>query len=127
MTTGPEREKTWRALRPERLNVFLEAALKPRDAIGVEELTCGSPVQQSCHRTEIGLASLSRVSRADLLDSCSNPCSFGPVPEPGPGAELHSFLGTLNIRHKSLVDWYLHDFVAGNLEKRGSVINGWGL
>lgn len=119
MTTVPKREKEWRALGPQRLDVFGQSAFKTCDAIGVEELTGSSSVQQSRRRTEVGLASLSRVSSTNPFDSCSNAPSLGSVPEPGAGAELHSFLGTLNIRHKSLLDRYLEDFVAGKPREEG--------
>ena len=89
-----------------------EAALNSCDTIGMKKFACGSPVQDSRRGTQRSLASLSRVSLTHLLDGGSNPSACGPVPEPGPGAELHSFLRTLNIRHKSLLDRYLHDFVA---------------
>lgn len=119
MTKLPQRERKWRALGSQRLNVFGQSALESRNTIGVEELTCCSPVEESCRRTEMGLASLSRFRSTNPFDSCFNPRSLGSVPESGAGAELHSFLGTLNIRHKSLFDRYFHDLVTGKPRGEG--------
>ncbi len=77
----------------------LKIALDACHPVGVEKATCSRPVEQGNRIAEADRTVLGAFGRANGLDGTANATAFSPILEPGPGAQLHSLLGTLDIRH----------------------------